>query len=79
MYGSFDRYGIYQLKDNPELDQFRFEGTASLMERGITKDNFDAIVPENYDLIYAGELSDIQGDTQNGKTWRCFFEIQSIQ
>ena len=77
LYGSSDRYGIYQLKDNPELDQFRFEGTASLMERGITKDNFDAIVPENYDLIYAGELADIEGDTQNEKLGDVFLKFNT--
>ena len=77
LYGSSDRYGIYQLKDNPELDQFRFEGTASLMERGITKDNFDVIVPKNYDLIYAGELSDIQGDTQNEKLGDVFLKFNT--
>ena len=47
-------------------NQFRFEGTESLVKSGITKDNFDAIVPKNYDLVYAGELSDIQGDN----VWR---------
>ena len=78
LYGSSDRYGIYQLKDNPELDQFRFEGTASLMERGITKDNFDAIVPENYDLIYAGELADIEGDTQNEKLGDVFLKFNQF-
>ena len=77
LYGSSDRYGIYQLKDNPELDQFRFEGTASLMERGITKDNFDAIVPENYDLIYSGELADIEGDTQNEKLGDVFLKFNT--
>ena len=77
LYGSSDRYGIYQLKDNPELDQFRFEGTASLMERGITKDNFDAIVPENYNLIYSGELADIEGDTQNEKLGDVFLKFNT--
>ncbi len=79
LYGSSDRYGIYQLKDNPELDQFRFEGTASLMERGITKDSFDAIVPENYDLIYAGELADIEGDTQNEKLGDVFLKFNTAR
>ncbi len=79
LYGSSDRYGIYQLKDNPELDQFRFEGTASLMERGITKDNFDAIVPENYNLIYSGELADIEGDTQNEKLGDVFLKFNTAR
>ena len=79
LYGSSDRYGIYQLKDNPELDQFRFEGTTSLMERGITKDNFGAIVPENYNLIYSGELADIEGDTQNEKLGDVFLKFNTAR
>lgn len=77
LYGSSDRYGIYQLKDNPELDQFRFEGTESLVKRGITKDNFDAIAPKNYDMVYAEELSDIQGDTQNEKLGDVFLKFNT--
>ena len=65
LYGNTDKYGIYQLKDNPELDKFRFEGTESLKRRGITKDNFDAVLPENYKLVYLGELSEMQGRTQS--------------
>ena len=65
LYGNTDKYGIYQLKDNPELDKFRFEGTESLKRRGITKDNFDAVLPENYKLVYLGELSELQGQTQS--------------
>ena len=65
LYGNTDKYGIYQLKDNPELDKFRFEGTESLKRRGITKDNFDAVLPENYKLVYLGELSEMQGQTQS--------------
>lgn len=64
LYGNTDKYGIYQLKDNPELDKFRFEGTESLKRMGITKDNFDAVLPENYKLVYLGELSELQGQTQ---------------
>ena len=64
LYGNTDKYGIYQLKDNPELRQFRFEGTESLKRMGITKGNFDAIKMENYNLIYVGELSELQGQTQ---------------
>ena len=51
LYASTDKYGIYQLKPNLELDSLRFEGTESLKRMGITKDNFDAIKPENYTLI----------------------------
>lgn len=65
LYGNSDKYGIYQLKDDPELDKFRFEGTESLKRMGITKDNFDAVLPENYKLVYLGELSELQGQTQS--------------
>lgn len=65
LYGNTDKYGIYQLKDNPELDKFRFEGTGSLKRMGITKDNFDAVLPGNYKLVYLGELSEMQGQTQS--------------
>lgn len=65
LYGNTDKYGIYQLKDNSELDKFRFEGTESLKRMGITKDNFDAVLPENYKLVYMGELAELQGQTQS--------------
>lgn len=65
LYGNTDKYGIYQLKDNPKLDKFRFEGTGSLKRMGITKDNFDAVLPENYKLVYLGELSELLGRTQS--------------
>lgn len=65
LYGNTDKYGIYQLKDDPELDKFRFTGTESLKRMGITKDNFDAVSPENYKLVYLGELSELQGQTQS--------------
>ena len=65
LYGNTDKYGIYQLKDDPELDNFRFEGTESLKRMGITKDNFDAVLPENYKLVYMGELTELQGQTQS--------------
>ena len=65
LYGNTDKYGIYQLKDDPELDKFRFEGTGSLKRMGITKDNFDAVLPENYKLVYMGELTELQGQTQS--------------
>ena len=62
LYGGTDKYGIYQLKDNPELRDFHFAGTESLKRRGIIKDNFDAIKPENYNLVYVGELSELSKD-----------------
>ena len=65
LYGNTDKYGIYQLKDNPELNTFRFQGTESLKRLGIIKDNFDAVTPENYKLVYMGELTELQGQTQS--------------
>lgn len=77
LYGSSDKYGIYQLKHNPELDHLRFEGTESLKRMGITKDNFDAIIPENYELIYVGEMSELQEQTQ-GETLEAIYEKFNI-
>lgn len=71
------KYGIYQLKHNPELDHLRFEGTESLKRMGITKDNFDVIKPENYELIYVGELSELQEQTQ-GETLEAIYEQFNI-
>ena len=65
LYGNTDKYGIYQLNDDPKRDKFRFEGTESLKRMGITKDNFDAVSPENYKLVYMGELAELQGQTQS--------------
>ena len=65
LYGDSGKYGIYQLKDIPEMRQFQFAGTESLKRRGIIKDNLDAIKPENYNLVYVGELSELQGRTQS--------------
>lgn len=73
LYASTDKYGIYQLKPNLELDSLRFEGTESLKRMGITKDNFDAIKPENYTLLYVGELSELQKEMQ-GATLEAIFE-----
>ena len=77
LYGDSDKYGIYQLKDIPEMRQFQFSGTESLKRRGIIKDNFDAIKPENYNLVYVGELSELQGRTQ-GATLEAVFEKFNI-
>jgi len=77
LYGSSDKYGIYQLKHNPELEHLRFEGTESLKRMGITKDNFDAIKPENYELIYVGELSELKEETQ-GATLEAIYEKFNI-
>lgn len=77
LYGNSDKYGIYQLKHNPELDHLRFEGTESLKRMGITKDNFDAIIPENYELIYVGNLSELQEQTQD-ETLEAIYEKFNI-
>lgn len=65
LYGDTDRYGIYQLKDSSELRDFHFAGTAELLRRNLLSDDFKEIQPGNYNLIYTGELSDIQGQTQS--------------
>ena len=51
-----DMYAIYQLKRNEELRPYRFEGTESLKRMGITKYYESVTIPNNYDLIYVGEL-----------------------
>lgn len=77
LYGSSDKYGIYQLKHNLELVHLRFESTESLKRMGITKDNFDAIKPENYELIYVGELSELQEQTE-GEMLEAIYEKFNI-
>ena len=67
LHGGTDQYGIYQLKDNPELRDFHFAGTEELLKRGILSDDFGEIQPGNYNLVYAGELSDIHGQSQREK------------
>ena len=59
------------------MRQFQFSGTESLKRRGIIKDNFDAIKPENYNLVYVGEFSELQGRTQ-GATLEAVFEKFNI-
>lgn len=77
LYGDTDRYGIYQLKDGPGLRDFRFAGTADLVKRGIASDNFQEIQPGNYNLVYTGELSQIEGDTQSQKLGRLFLKFNT--
>ncbi len=67
LHGDTDQYGIYQLKDDPGLRDFHFAGTAELLKRGILSDDFREIQPGNYNLVYAGELSDIHGQSQREK------------
>ena len=77
LYGSSDQYGIYQLKDNPELRDFHFAGTAELLKRGVLSDDYKEIQPENYNLVYTGELSDIDGQSQ-GEKLNAIFEKFNI-
>lgn len=77
LYGSSDKFGIFQLKHDPELDHLRFTGTESLKRMGITKDNVDAIKSENYELIYVGELSELQQQSQ-GATLEAIYEKFNI-
>ena len=60
-----DKYGIYQLRDDPELSRLRFKGTWSLKQAGILKENAEAVAvkPENYDLVYVGDLSELKAKT----------------
>lgn len=61
LYGNTDKFGIFQLKETPELDRLQFEGTEALKRLG----KYDDVVkPENYLLIYVGELAEFQGQTQ---------------
>ena len=77
LHGATDMYGIYQLKHKPELRHHRFEGTESLKRMGITKDNFDATKQENYTLVYMGELSELQRQSQ-GATLEAIYEKFNI-
>lgn len=65
----------YQLKGSPKLERFRFEGTASLIRRGIADESLDAVSPENYELVHMGELSDIEGETQQEKLDEIYIEF----
>lgn len=67
LYGDTDKYGIYQLKDSPEIRDFHFAGTGELLRRNLLSDDFKEIQPGNYNLVYTGELSDIQGQAQGEK------------
>ena len=77
LYGDTDKYGIYQLKDSPELRDFHFAGTSELLRRNLLSDDFKEIQPENYNLVYTGELSDIDGQAQ-GAELNAIFEKFNI-
>lgn len=65
LYGTADKYGIYQLKDDPEVSRLRSKGTYSLKEAGILKENEEAVAirPENYDLVYVGDMAELIAKT----------------
>lgn len=42
-------YAIFQLKDEPELRDYRFMSIRSLLNQGMVNDHFDEITPEHYD------------------------------
>lgn len=67
LYGDTDKYGIYQLKDSPELRDFHFAGTAELLKRNLLSDDFKEIQPGNYNLVYMGELSETGGQERGAK------------
>ncbi len=52
LYGNQDKFGIYQLKDNEAMRDYRFESIEHLHRRGLEVDK------DHYDLIYVGELID---------------------
>lgn len=52
LYGNQDKFGIYQLKDDEAMRDYRFESIEHLQRRGLEVDK------DHYDLIYVGELSD---------------------
>lgn len=64
LYGTADRFGIYQLKDDPALSGLH-KGTWTLKQTGILREDAEAaaIKPENYDLVYVGDLSGLKAQT----------------
>ena len=52
LFGSEDRFGIYQLKDTEEARDIQFMGMDYLESKGI------AVTKENYDLIYTAPLEE---------------------
>lgn len=64
LYGTADRFGIYQLKDDPALSGLH-KGTWTLKQAGILREDAEAaaIKPENYDLVYVGDLSKLKAQT----------------
>ena len=86
LYGTADKYGIYQLKDDPEVSRLRSKGTYSLKEAGILKENEEAVAirPENYDLVYVGDMAELIAknfglDTVEDKLHALFEEFNIYQ
>lgn len=52
LYGNQDKFGIYQLKDDEAMRDYRFESIEHLQRRGLEVDK------DHYDFIYVGELTD---------------------
>lgn len=74
LYGSTDKFGIYQLKDKPELNRLHFESTENLKKLG----KYDDVVKlDNYNLIYVGELSELKENTRE-ETLEAIFEKFNI-
>ena len=71
LFGIEDRFGIYQLKDTEEARDIHFMGMDYLESKGI------AVTKENYDLVYVGELSKLQGQSQ-GETLEAVYEKFNI-
>ena len=71
LFGGEDRFGIYQLKDTEEARDIHFMGMDYLESKGI------AVTKENYDLVYVGELSKLQGQSQ-GETLEAVYEKFNI-
>ena len=52
LYGNEDKFGIYQLKDDKEMRDYRFESIEHLQRRGLEVDK------NHYNLVYVGDLTD---------------------
>lgn len=76
LYGSSNRYGIYQLKDNQELDQFRFEGTESLVKSGITKTTLMRLCRKTMTWFMQGNFRTFR-EIQNEKLGNVFLKFNT--
>ena len=71
------RYDIYQLKDTPELRDYQFAGINELLNRNLLSDTYKEISPDNYDLVYSGDLSDVAGENQSEKLNSIFIKFNT--